>query len=397
MARIAYWGPYSGHIGTIKAQINSGSAMHHFGGHDVTLVRAHSEFLGQERTIAEKGLKLIDLGLSRWFPGLQNSSLLARRPYMLVCAVFGFLPLVAYLRRERPDILICNLITAPAIIAANVSGVRLSVVVSVQGYPRFLGLPAGQTIGRWKGLEERLRKRIWRQVYRRADRIVCLTEQTRKRIADALELDADKLSVVPNPIVDDQLLSLAAQEIRHPWLDQHLIPVICGVGRLVIQKGFDTLIRAVAIVREQMPVRLLILGEGEERGPLEKLVADLGVGDAVQFMGFCVNPFAFMKRSDLFVLSSRWEDPGHAIIEAAALEVPIVTTDCPNGPSELVSFGSAGLICKTGDERDMAAKIIEALRRPDRGRINLARANAQRFTPRSHYEALSHVLELPVT
>jgi len=142
-----------------------------------------------------------------------------------------------------------------------------------------------------------------------------------------------------------------------------------------------------------LKVKLLIIGEGEDRLILEQQINRLGLDSWVLLLGFQEDPYPYIAHSDLFVLSSRWEDPGHAIIEAAALNIPIVTTDCPSGPSDLVEQGAGGWICKNGDADDMAVKISEAILAPDSNKQLVAVRNADRYTLKSHFHAMKALFD----
>jgi len=143
-----------------------------------------------------------------------------------------------------------------------------------------------------------------------------------------------------------------------------------GVGRLDPQKDFPTLIRAFARVRAQRPARLIVLGaEGHERhskyvAELKALPARLGIADDVDLPGFRHNPFAFMSRAAVFVLSSIYEGLGNVLIEALACGTPVVSTDCPSGPAEILEGGRFGALVPVGDDAAMAAAIAATLDRP---------------------------------
>ena len=392
MKKIFFWGPYSGYVGTIKAQVNSAHAMVIYGGHDAVLIRAHSEFLGMENELEERGIRLLDLGLSRYFPKLEQSGRFARRPYMLVSAIFGFFPLVCALRRERPDIFIVNLIAVPATIACIIANIDAVQLVSVQGYPHFLGVRE-EVVPIWKRIENGVRKIFWNSIYPRADFVVTMTEETRKKLVDNSALEPQRVGVLKNPVVDERMLSSGSDVVDHAWYGKET-PIIVGMGRLTHQKGFDILLQAFCMVKKAgVDARLLILGEGDDGLKLKALAESLLITDSVDFVGHKDNPFPYIANADIFVLSSRWEDPGHAIIEAAALGTPIVTTDCPHGPSELVSQGAGGWICRTGDPVDMASKIQQALTTPNPGMQKVAKQNANQYTLRSHYQAMMNLLK----
>lgn len=173
-----------------------------------------------------------------------------------------------------------------------------------------------------------------------------------------------KVQVIYNPVVTEELFQKAREEPEHAWLQDKKEPVILAVGRLTPQKDFGTLIRAFAAVRRCLPAKLVILGEGDEREHLQRLVGELGLEEDVSLPGVNPNPAAFMSRADVFVLSSRWEGMPNALVEAVALGVPAVSTDCPSGPREVLDGGRLGKLVPVGDAQRMAEAILETLRHP---------------------------------
>jgi glycosyltransferase involved in cell wall biosynthesis len=137
--------------------------------------------------------------------------------------------------------------------------------------------------------------------------------------------------------------------------------VILGVGRLVAQKAFDVLIEAFAHVRRSQPARLLILGEGEERPMLEALVRQLGLEGDIELPGFVANPYPYMAHAELFVLSSRWEGLPTVLVEAMFLRTPVIATDCPSGPREILRNGLYGQLVPVGDPDAVALAIQNSL------------------------------------
>jgi glycosyltransferase involved in cell wall biosynthesis len=140
--------------------------------------------------------------------------------------------------------------------------------------------------------------------------------------------------------------------------------VVLGVGRLTSQKDFPTLIRAAAEVHSQRPVRLMILGEGEDRASLEQLAQELGMGGDAALPGYVDNPYAYLSRAALFVLSSVHEGLPTVLIEALAVGSPVVATDCRSGPREILDDGRLGRLVPVGDATTMAGAIIAALDEP---------------------------------
>jgi glycosyltransferase involved in cell wall biosynthesis len=164
--------------------------------------------------------------------------------------------------------------------------------------------------------------------------------------------------------------------------------VILGVGRLTRLKDFATLIRAFAEVRRGRVARLMILGEGEEQAALEALVGELGLVDDVALPGFRGNAVAYMARSALLVLSSLSEALPTVLIEALAVGTQVVSTDCPNGPREILQEGRLGTLVPVGDVAALATAMVAALDRPP------VTAPLQALTPFTREAAVDNYLRL---
>ena len=186
------------------------------------------------------------------------------------------------------------------------------------------------------------------------------------------------MQVILNPVVTPEIFNLAKVPVNHPWFRVGQPPVMLAVGRLTKQKDFITLIHAFALVRKQCPAKLVIIGEGEERQNLETKVMELGIQDDVDLPGFVENPYAYMAGATLFVLSSIYEGLPTVLIEAMALGLPIVSTDCPSGPSEILENGKYGTLVPIGDKTTMAHGILRTI----------LKAKSQNVTPNiwSSYE-----------
>lgn len=388
--KILYWSPYVGHVGTIKAVINSAAAMRKYGKHEVAIIRNHTEWEGYEVQIHEAGIRLVDFGLKRLFPGLNRIKLMGSRVYMLTVALFGFFQLIRYLRRESPDVLVTNLIAVPAILATRCVARKPRVIASVQGFPKFLGAGANPDYPLWMKIEDGIRKRLWNRVYVYADLIVCMTASTRDKLVSQTRLPADRFSVINNPVIEDDIESLVGDKPNDSWFFEAGYRRLVAIGRLTRQKDFPTLVKALEAASREVKFRAAILGEGEDREQLQADIEQRNLQERVRLYGFVPNPYAYLGNADLFVLTSIWEDPGHAILEAAALGIPIVSTDCPSGPGALLANGEAGGLCPPGDVDCLAREIVSSLKREDhRQRVGLARQNAQRFTLAAHYEAFA--------
>jgi glycosyltransferase involved in cell wall biosynthesis len=219
---------------------------------------------------------------------------------------------------------------------------------------------------------------LMRRYFPANDGIIAVSRGVAEDLAGLIGYPAERIRVAPNPVVTPELTSLADAPLNHPWFAPGEPPVILGVGRLEPQKDFPTLLRAFARVRSQRLCRLLILGEGKQRGELQRLAEELGIATSFQLPGFVENPYSYMARAGLFVLSSAWEGSPNSLTEALALGTPLVSTDCPDGPHEILEGGRHGPLVRVGDAEALAAAMSGTLDHPpERATLQAA---AQRYT-----------------
>jgi glycosyltransferase involved in cell wall biosynthesis len=264
--------------------------------------------------------------------------------------------LVRYLRRERPVAMLSAMGHANviAVLARSLARVPTRVVVSERNNFSISKAHARN----WRG---RFVDQLMRWAYPRADGVTAVSTGVADDLARRLRLPRSSIDVIYNPVVTDTLLSRSRETPEHPWLRDGGPPVILGVGRLAVQKDFSTLIHAFARLRQKREARLLILGEGELRPDLENLIADRGLDSHVALPGFADNPFAHMRQAKLFVLSSAWEGLPNVLIQAMACGTPVVSTDCPSGPAEILENGQLGRLVPVGDVDALAKAMAEAL------------------------------------
>lgn len=203
-----------------------------------------------------------------------------------------------------------------------------------------------------------------RYCYEKADLIVANSRGVADDVLKVTGVSEQKLRVIGNSTINEEIFIKANEPCAHPWFKKGQPPVIIGLGRLVRQKGFSDLLKAFAKARSRMACRLIIIGSGKEKDSLNKLAKELGVVEDFELAGYEVNPFRYLRRSHLFVLSSQWEGLPNALIEALALGVPVVSTDCHSGPREILHHGKYGPLVPVGDVDALAAAILEVLENP---------------------------------
>jgi len=195
-----------------------------------------------------------------------------------------------------------------------------------------------------------------RYALRRADIVIAVSRAIAEDVI-SLGVARDRLRVIYNGLDIAGIRALAEEPIYHPWVFDK-IPIISSVGRLSRQKNHQLLLEALSLVRQKQRVRLWVVGDGEERARLQALAEALGLGEDVFFWGFQTNPHKYVARSAAFVLPSLYEGFPNALIEAMAVGVPVISTNCPTGPSEIIEHGHTGLLVPVNDARAMADAIL---------------------------------------
>jgi glycosyltransferase involved in cell wall biosynthesis len=203
-------------------------------------------------------------------------------------------------------------------------------------------------------------KLFMRYVYPRADTIIAVSDGIKQDLMKRFNLSGKKIEVIYNPVDLKEIEICSRETIAHPWFNDD-IPIILSVGRLTKQKGYPYLIKAFAIVKQSFSCRLMILGEGEDKEKLIDMAKELDIDQDVDFQGFHKNPFCYMAKASIFVLSSLYEGFGNVIVEAMALGLPVISTDCPSGPSEIIDSGKNGLLVPVKDAQALAKGILEIL------------------------------------
>ncbi len=283
--------------------------------------------------------------------------------------VLGCIPdLVRYLERERPDAMLSalNYSNIAALWARRLADVPTRLVVSerntvtqrAQVRRRNLDLP-----------------KLASAFYPWADGIAAVSEGVADDLAQAAGIPRDKITTTYNPVVGPEIQKLAAEPVSDPWFHDDAVPVVLAAGKLKRQKGLDTLVDAFALLRARRRVRLVVLGEGELRRTLSRRVRKHGIEEDVRFPGFVENPFRFMAAASVFVLSSRWEGLPGVLIQALACGCPVVSTDCPSGPREILAGGRFGELVAVGDAKAMADAIDRTLDRPRNSEALIRRAD----------------------
>ncbi len=304
---------------------------------DMVLVQDRGEYLDD----VPDSVNIVDLNTKRFLAALPS--------------------LARYLQREQPDAMLSTIDTAniTAILAKRASRVSTRIVIRISNM-----LSTKEANGE---LKHRLVHRTAKYVYPYADEIVVVSDGVGEDILKMTDASPEQITTIYNPSVTEELLNKRDEPVDHPWFSEDQdIPVILGVGELTEQKDFETLIRSFNRIIEQQKARLVILGEGPKRKDLETLIEELGLAEFISMPGFVDNPYAYMSKTEVFVLCSQWEGCPNVLIEAMACGAAVVSTDCPSGPKEILDGGAHGLLVSVGDEKQMSRSITYLISEQDK-------------------------------
>ena len=310
---------------------------------DLVIANAEGAFLNQ----IPKQVRVVDLAAGR--------------------VLKAMLPLSRYLQQNKPCALLSHMSHANvvAVLAKKLARAETKLVLVEHNT---------LSVDKSKLLRAKFVPPLIKWLYPSADAIVAVSKGVAQDLELQLGFPKGKVSVIYNPVVDNDLLAKAKAPLDHPWFQEGTPPVFLAVGRLTQQKDFSTLIKAFVLLRKQRLARLLILGEGESRSELEAMINMQEIAEDVALPGFIENPYAYMHNASAFILSSRWEGLGNVLIEAMACGCPVVTTDCPNGPKEILEAGKYGVLVPIGDAVALSNAMLQVLESPVNQDVLLQRA-----------------------
>jgi glycosyltransferase involved in cell wall biosynthesis len=265
--------------------------------------------------------------------------------------------LVSYLNHTSPDVMMsaANHVHLVALVAKRLARTRVPLVLRVSNH--LTGSHTGPTKRRRPfGLL------FARRAYSWADAIIAVSSGIAKDLIERAAIPEHRITTVPNP--NQMPTDTDGESFDHPWFAPGEPPVVLAAGRLAPAKDFETLVRAFATVLSGRPARLVLLGEGKQRKRIEELVRTLGLDEVVRMPGFVSDPFPWMRGAAVFVLSSAWEGSPGVLIEAMACGCPVVSTDCPSGPAEILQSGEYGALVPVGDDDALARAILGTLDAP---------------------------------
>ena len=381
MKSVYYWSPFLTHVATISAVIESAKSLRKYSRkYDPVIIDVCGEFESYKKILINNQINTINLTSFKYFKFLpKNGFFSSRFSYMLIF-LFSFIPLYKVIKKKNPDYFICHLITSLPMLLAKLFNFRSKFILRISGLPKF----------------NFFRKFYWKTCGNVFFRITSPTNATINHLQLIKIFDEKKIFLLQDPIIDIQKIEKLKKQKIDPYFEKNQF--IVAIGRLTKQKNFKFLISCFQKLTDSQPnLKLVILGDGEEMQNLKKLIHTKNLENNIFLLGHSQNVFSYLSRAKLFILSSLWEDPGWVLLEAAASNTLILSSDCKNGPSEIIDNNNAGQLYKSDDEQDFINKFNKIMSL-DKAQINskklFAKKKSYSYTKFQHFKNLEEIISI---
>ena len=377
--KIFYWSPFFTNIATIKAVIWSAESLIKFYKKekiDVSLINSIGEWDNFEKQI-DKNINIINLNKIKLLDYLPKNGFIKSRISYIIIFFWNIIKLKNLVNKEEPNFLIIHLMTSLPIFLTLFFNKNTKIILRISGLPKI----------------NLLRFLFWKLFSNRIDRVTCPTKATYDFIIKKKIFKKEKVLVLSDPIINMKEFLVKKKDNLLP-VEVANVNYILGIGRLTKQKNFELLINFfINISNKHKNIHLVIIGDGEEKESLKKISARANIESRVHLLGYQENVFKFLLKSKCFILSSLWEDPGFVLVEAALSNSNIISSDCPNGPKEIIQ--NNGYLFKNNDVDDLTIKFEKFLKESEndsyKNKIELKK-RIRIFTQYNHYKNLNKII-----
>jgi len=377
--KIYYWSPFFTNIATIKAVMRSAESLVKFSKKEeinISLINSIGEW-DRFRKIIHKKVNVIELSKIKLLNYLPKGSFVKSRISYMIIFFWSFFNLKNLINKDKPDYLIIHLMTSLPIFLSLFFNKKTKIILRISGLPKI----------------NFIRFVFWKLFSNKINQITCPTKATYDYLIKKKIFKKNKLSVLSDPIINMKEFVLKKNE----YLQQEElknVQFILGIGRLTKQKNFELLVNFfIRISNVHKNIHLVIIGEGEQKQALNKIILDSNLSNRIHMLGYQDNVFKFLLRAKCFILSSLWEDPGFVLVEAALANTNIISSNCPNGPKEIVK--NNGFIFKNNNIDDLIIKFQEFLETSNdniyQNKLELKK-RIKIFTQYSHYKNLNEII-----
>ena len=379
MKSVYYWSPFLTHVATISAVIESAKSLKKYSKkYEPVIIDACGEFESYKKILLKNKIKTVDLTSFKYFKFLPKNGFFKSRFSYILIFFFSFIPLYKVIKKKNPDYFICHLITSLPMLLAKLFNFHSKFILRISGLPKF----------------NFFRKFYWKTCGNVFFKITSPTNATIKHLQLIKIFDEKRILLLRDPIINIQKIEKLKKQKIDPYFEKNQF--IVAIGRLTKQKNFKFLINCFQKLTNSQPnLKLVILGDGEEMQNLKRLIHTKNLENNIFLLGHLQNVFKYLSRAKLFILSSLWEDPGWVLLEAAASNTLILSSDCKNGPSEIIDNNNAGQLYKVDNEQDFINKFNQIMSL-DKIQIDskklFAKKKSYLFTKFQHFKNLEKII-----
>ena len=378
---IFYWSPCLNPVGTVISTINSSISLIKYSKEfNISIINTCGEWDNFKNFFKKNKIDVIDLNFN-FFKFLPKTGFIQSRLSYILIFFFSLIPLIILLKKKKPEFLISHLITSLPIFLFKILKFKTKLILRISGMPKF----------------NFLRKYFWKICSSKIEIITCPTIELKEKIKILKIFDKKKIFYLPDAVINiNNFREQLKTENRFKNVFSKNFKVFIAAGRLTKQKNFDYLIKEFEkFYFKNNNYRLVIFGDGEEYLNLNNLIKKKKLTNAIFLLGRVNNILKYMKNAEAFILSSKWEEMGFVIIEAALTNLYIISSNCPNGPSEFLNEGKNGLLF----ENNKINALYESLEKykmldEKKKKIDIinVKKNAMKFSIFRHFQVLSKIL-----
>ena len=374
---IYYWSPFISNVATVNAVLGSIRSLKTYSDQkfEPHVINAAGEWNKYKKELNDNGINIIKLSNSKIIDNSNYTGFFRSRLIYLYLFFILFIPLLRLLRKSPPDYLVIHLITPLPLLLNYIFNIKTKIILRISGLPKL----------------NFIRKFFWKKTLKKIYHITCPTKSTTSYMKELKIISSEKISTLYDPILSTKIIN----KIKSKRTGFEFNNFYLAIGRLTKQKNFKFLVEVFSEFLKTSDNNLIIIGEGEQRDSLQKLIEKKKLKGKIILIGYKDNVFEYFEKSKCFILSSLWEDPGFVLVESAYMNTPIISSDCNNGPKEILGDGSNGILFKSNDK----ASLLDALHQfenMDRNIINKKLLDCKKgikvFTYFNHFKSLEKIL-----
>lgn len=378
--KIYYWAPCLSKVGTYKSTINSAVSLAKYSKQkkDIKVINSCGEWSDKKFFFFNNNVEVVDFGYN-YFKYLPKFGFFGSRLSYFIIFIFSFLPLLKILIKDKPDYLIIHLITSLPLTINFFLKNKTKLILRISGFPKL----------------NFIRKFLWKINGKKIFKITCPSIGLKKQLLDLKILPREKIFFLADPIINVRLFKDKTLNYNEKTDVLKKKKFFISVGRLTKQKNYGYLIKEFKrFCINNDEYELFIFGEGEDKNKLEKIIKKNNLEGKIKLMGYSNNIFLYMKYAQAFILSSLWEDPGFVLIEAAMCNLFIISSNCKNGPEEILNYGTGGMLYESNKKGELKKKLEGFLKLGEQKQKMklITKKNAINYTLFRHYKIFEKIL-----